>query len=41
MNIETFLALVQKLERKVVIHNNSSNGKTQIPLDQQIFTSLV
>lgn len=41
MNPATFDQLVRKLEREVVFHNNYSNGERQIPVDQQLFTTLI
>ena len=41
MNPVTFDQLVQKLKVGAVFHNNSSNEKRQISVDQQLFITLV
>ena len=41
MNPAIFDELVRKLEGEAVFHNNSSNGENQIPVDQQLFTTLI
>lgn len=41
MNPATVDQLVQKLEGEAVFHNNSSNEERQIPVDQQLFTTLI
>lgn len=41
MNPATFDQLVRKLEWEAVFHNNSSNEERQIPVDQQLFTTLI
>ena len=41
MNPATFDELVRKLEGEPLFHNNSSNQGQQIPVDQQLFTTLI
>lgn len=41
MNLATFDELIQKLIKEIVFYNNFGNREKQIPIDQQLFTTLI